>query len=83
MLHARPGASGAILLAVEKLKKTQQGIKSVDYVYGTFDLVVTVETESEDEFMRTLAAIASTEHVTATNTLIVASRELALKYASP
>jgi len=81
LIHARPGTSGSVLLAMEKLKRTTPTIKSADYVYGTFDVVVVIEAETEEEFVRALSAIGTVDNVTATNTLVVATRDLAVKYA--
>lgn len=67
-INTEPDAMPEVLKAVKSIK----GVQTAEMVYGVYDIVAEVKTETMDQLKHTIAyKIRALEHVTSTQTLLV------------
>lgn len=76
-----PNLEPRIFAELEGIRKTEENgpIRSLDTIYGEYDIIIRVEAKDEEEFLQTLWTIAALNGVTATSTMIVISRDFVMR----
>ncbi len=79
-INTLPDAMPKVLETV----KAVEGVESAEMVYGVYDIVAKVKTQTMDQLKHIIAyKIRTVEHLTATQTLLVVGSEYSAKASAP